>query len=76
MDLREVSRVLPPAAPAPGLVAPCRDAPSLQEMLGALRADGESVVVDLPGHERERRELACDRELVLRDGAWQVERLK
>jgi ATP phosphoribosyltransferase regulatory subunit len=38
-----------------------------------LRAAGEVVIVELPGHEDTREELGCGRALVLRDGAWRVE---
>ena len=37
-----------------------------------LRASGEAVVVDLLGDATLRAELQCDRELVLRNGVWQV----
>lgn len=48
------------------------DDDALRDKIAQLRAAGETVVVDLLGDAALRRELQCDRELVLRDGAWQV----
>jgi ATP phosphoribosyltransferase regulatory subunit len=39
------------------------------------RAQGHTVVCVLPGHEHEVDEFSCDRQLVQRAGAWQVEPL-
>ncbi len=74
-DLRTLLPLLPPAAPRGRILAPWGDAPGLRERIEALRAAGEVVVVALPGHEAHRDELGCDRQLVCRDGAWQVEAL-
>ena len=73
MDLRELAAVRPDAAARPGILAPYlpRDA-ALQKSINVLRARGEAVVVDLPGHESSRRELGCDRKLARRAGKWQV----
>jgi len=62
---------------AGGILAPyaLRDA-RLQRRVEALRARGEVVVVDLPGHAGSRAELGCDRKLVLRAGKWVIEKLK
>jgi ATP phosphoribosyltransferase regulatory subunit len=38
-----------------------------------LRAGGETVVEELPGHARYRKELGCTRALVRRRGAWVVQ---
>jgi ATP phosphoribosyltransferase regulatory subunit len=48
------------------------DAASLREAIGALRAQGETVVCVLPGHESEVDEFHCDRELVRDAGQWRV----
>ena len=56
--------------PAVAIRAPWSEDPGLSARIGALRADGEIVVRVLPGHEHEEQEFACDRELVLENGAW------
>ena len=75
MDLREISALLPPAAMAPGILAPYSRDPALQNKIAALRDSGEIVVIDLPGHETARGELNCDRLLTLRNGLWEVDRI-
>ncbi|HEY7758389.1 MAG TPA: ATP phosphoribosyltransferase regulatory subunit [Burkholderiales bacterium] len=73
MDLRELAALGDGAAAARAILAPHRPGDgALQRRVEELRAGGEVVIVDLPGHERTRGELGCDRELVLRDGAWEV----
>jgi ATP phosphoribosyltransferase regulatory subunit len=77
MDLRELVQVSVDGAQAGGILAPYaqRDA-RLQRRIEALRARGEVVVVDLPGHARSRAELGCDRKLVRRAGKWVVVKQK
>lgn len=77
MDLRELASVRQDEEARPGILAPYapRDA-ALQKSINALRARGEIVVVDLPGHAGSRRELGCDRKLSRRAGKWIVEKLK
>jgi ATP phosphoribosyltransferase regulatory subunit len=72
MDLRQLYRLLPPQAAKPGVCAPHLDDLALRDKIAQLRAAGETVVVDLLGDAALRAELQCDRELVLRNGAWQV----
>ena len=72
MDLRQLYRLLPPQPAQLGICAPHRDDAALQDKIAQLRAAGEIVVVDLLGDAALREELQCDRELVLRDGSWQV----
>ncbi|HET7833627.1 MAG TPA: ATP phosphoribosyltransferase regulatory subunit [Gallionella sp.] len=72
MDLRQLYRLLPRAAARLGICAPHRADPVLRDKITQLRAAGETVVIDLLGDAALREELQCDRELVLRDGAWQV----
>ena len=72
MDLRQLYRLLPAQTIRFGICAPHLGDAALREKIAQLRAAGEAVVVDLIGDAALRRELQCDRELVLRDGAWQV----
>ena len=72
MDLRQLYRLLPEQAVQLGVCAPHLDDSALHEKIAQLRAAGESVVVDLLGDPALRGELQCDRELVLRDGVWQI----
>ncbi len=72
MDLRQLYSLLPRQAQRPGICAPALGDAALHAKIAQLRAAGETVVADLLGDQALRRELQCDRELVLRDGAWQV----
>jgi ATP phosphoribosyltransferase regulatory subunit len=72
MDLRQLHGLLIKEALPGGILAPHRADPALQEKIAQLRAQGQAVVVDLLGDPALRRELNCDHELVLRDGAWVV----
>jgi len=72
MDLRLLYRLLPPQDAKLGICAPHSDDPALRDKITQLRATGEAVVVDLLGDAALRGELQCDRELVLRNGVWQV----
>ncbi|MBS0370317.1 MAG: ATP phosphoribosyltransferase regulatory subunit [Proteobacteria bacterium] len=76
LDLRELAaQVADPVLPGAVLAPGGRD-PQLQAAIAALRDNGESVVIELPGHVGTWREAGCDRRLVLRGGAWQVEPLQ
>jgi ATP phosphoribosyltransferase regulatory subunit len=73
MDLRELAALGDGMAAARAVLAPYRPGDeALRRKVEELRAGGEVVIVDLPGHERTRGELGCARELVLRGGAWEV----
>ena len=76
MDLRQLHGLLEKQAQPKGILAPHRDDKVLQEKIAQLRAQGDAVVVDLLGAAAQRHELNCDRELVLRDGGWQVVEIK
>ena len=73
MDLRELASAQPNGAAAPGVLAPYKpnDA-ALHKRIAAMRARGEIVIIDLPGHAGTRRELGCDRRLVRRAGVWVI----
>jgi ATP phosphoribosyltransferase regulatory subunit len=72
-DLRALAAAVPAAEATRAIRAPHGDDPALRERIATLRAAGEVVIVELPGHEDTREELGCGRALVLRDGAWRVE---
>jgi ATP phosphoribosyltransferase regulatory subunit len=72
MDLRQLYSLLPQQASRLGVCAPHADDAALRDKIAQLRAAGESVVIDLLGDKALRAELQCDRELVLRNGVWQV----
>lgn len=71
LDLRDFAALLPDEGEAPILAPPDDDA-ALAARVRELRAAGEVVVVDLPGHADSRDELGCTRELVRVDGSWRV----
>jgi ATP phosphoribosyltransferase regulatory subunit len=52
-----------------------QDAADLREAIAALRAQGETVVCVLPGHESEVDEFHCDRELARQGAQWRVKPL-
>ena len=75
MDLRQIAG-LTAAVPLPaGILAPYVQDAALQDKINALRAHGEVVVVDLPGHEKTRAELNCDRMLALVKDVWEVQKV-
>ena len=73
--LLELAR-LAPAEPAPGCIrAPRISDPALDAAMASLRAAGEVVIQELPGHENEPDEGRCERELVKQKGKWQVRKI-
>ncbi len=73
--LLELAR-LAPAEPAPGCIrAPRMSDPALDAAMASLRAAGEVVIQELPGHENEGDEGRCERELVKQKGKWLVRNL-
>lgn len=72
MDLRQLYGLLQPQPLPRGILAPHRQDAALQDKIAALRAAGETVVVDLLGDPACRAELNCDRELAFINGAWAV----
>jgi ATP phosphoribosyltransferase regulatory subunit len=73
MDLRQLHGLLPAQSQAKAILAPHRDDAALDETIARLRAEGNAVVVDVLVETAYHAELECDRELVLREGVWQVE---
>jgi ATP phosphoribosyltransferase regulatory subunit len=76
MDLRRIAALVGPTPRAPAILAPCVADAALDEEVARLRAAGEIVIADLPGHASSRAELGCDRTLEKRDGRWTVVPLK
>ena len=73
IDLRDLARLAPSDGERKRIMAPYKlDDAQLQSAIQALRDAGNIVIVDLPGHEDNRDELACQEELALRDGKWIV----
>jgi ATP phosphoribosyltransferase regulatory subunit len=73
MDLRELAALGDGVPPVRRILSPYRpDDAGLRAAVEQLRAGGETVVWDLPGHEATRAELGCDRELVEQGGQWTV----
>jgi ATP phosphoribosyltransferase regulatory subunit len=76
LDLREIAALRPAGAERTCVLAPY--APSdktLSRRVAALRAAGTPVVIDLPGHDRARAELQCNKRLVRRAGRWVIEKV-
>ena len=72
MDLRQLAALAPKGAAPPRILAPSLEDAELKDAIAQLRATGNVVVVDMPGHEKHRDELGCDRKLEKKDGKWRV----
>jgi ATP phosphoribosyltransferase regulatory subunit len=77
LDLRGVVTALAPAQLPKAIFAPFSndsgsDESGLAAKINELRAAGQVVIQELPGHETHRKELNCDRKLVKQGGIWQV----
>ena len=68
MDLRQLAGLTKAEARRSAILAPASE--DARAAIEALRAQGEIVIVDLPGHDP--GELGCDRKLEKRDGKWRV----
>ncbi len=75
LDVKELVSAVAAPPLKPAIRAPWGDEPGLRQAVAALRQAGETVVCVLPGHEHEVDEFQCDRVLVARDGAWQLQAL-
>jgi len=76
MDLRRIAALAGPSPRRAGILAPCVADRALDDEVARLRAAGEIVIADLPGHDAARAELGCDRILESREGRWTVVPLK
>jgi ATP phosphoribosyltransferase regulatory subunit len=76
MDLRELARLSPNGAVRGAIAAPWPEDDTLHAEAERLRAQGERVILALPGHEGTWREAGCDRVLVRSGDNWIIESLK
>jgi ATP phosphoribosyltransferase regulatory subunit len=72
MDMRALAALVPLPVLAKGIFAPYQQDAGLQQKIDELRAKGEIVLVDLPGHQQQAAELDCDRMLVKNEKGWVV----
>lgn len=72
MDLRALAALARPDTVRGAILAPWSEDRALAAEVDRLRAAGEVVIVDLPGHTASQAELGCDRVLAQADGRWQV----
>lgn len=56
----------------PGILAPWSHDTSLVNLIAKLRAQGERVVVELPGTDVTAARMGCDRKIVEQAGSWKV----
>ncbi|MBK7365282.1 MAG: ATP phosphoribosyltransferase regulatory subunit [Nitrosomonas sp.] len=76
MDLRELSRLIHTETSPRGILAPYNpDDSLLQEKVMQLRRSGWVVITLLPGCNENDDAAYCDRKLVLKNGAWDVEEI-
>ena len=73
LDVKALAGVLPTRPLRAAIRAPWREAADLGAAIASLRAQGETVVCALPGHDSEVDEFHCDRELIQRAGQWVVQ---
>ena len=73
MDLRDLAQSTTESPGPERILAPYQpEDAELQRQIETLRARGAVVVMDLPGHEASRSELACKFVLVFQDGQWKT----
>jgi ATP phosphoribosyltransferase regulatory subunit len=73
IDLRELAGAAAPVEPRKPILSPAPNGDArLATKVAGLRAAGEIVIEELPGHEKLRAELGCARRLVRKAGAWIV----
>ncbi len=68
--LLEMSKA--PAVAQAGIFAPSGNEEELLKAIAALRDVGECVIVELPEQAGTATELGCDRQLVMKNGSWEV----
>ena len=73
LDVKALVSASGPRALHAAIRAPWGEAGDLRRAIAALRAQGQTVVCVLPGHESEVDEFQCDRELIRLAGQWVVQ---
>jgi len=76
LDVKALVGVLAARPLRAAIRAPWREATDLRQAIASLRAQGETVVCALPGHESEGDEFHCDRELIQVAGQWVVKSIQ
>ena len=76
LDVKALVSVLTARPLRAAIRAPWREAADLRMTIASLRAQGETVVCALPGHESEVDEFHCDRELTELAGQWIVKSIQ
>lgn len=76
MDLKALLPLVPDEPIARAILAPADADVAARVEMAKLRAAGEIVVANLPGHDAHLHELGCDRQLALVAGRWTVVPLK
>jgi ATP phosphoribosyltransferase regulatory subunit len=72
MDLRQLAALAPRPQAGERILAPALDDGALRDAIATLREAGNVVIVEMPGTEKHRGELACERRLEMKDGKWRV----
>ena len=76
MDLRELSGLVKPTPYPKGVLASYKKSDkSLDKEIERLRSEGQIVVINLPGHQNDQGALDCDRQLVMDQGVWKIEKI-
>lgn len=73
LDIKQVVGVVSPRPLKAAIRAPWGESEEVNALIAQLRANGETVVCVLPGHESEVDEFHCDRELMQIEGRWVVQ---
>ena len=73
LDIKALVNAVEPCPLHAAIRAPWGEASDLRQAVCALRAEGQTVVCVLPGHENEVDEFQCDRELMQVAGQWVVQ---
>jgi ATP phosphoribosyltransferase regulatory subunit len=59
---------------ATAIFAPCNDNADMLQTIAQLRAQGETVIEQLPGQAGDAKTMGCDKQLVKRNAKWVVEK--
>ena len=70
LDLKALAEAARPLPAANAVLAPWSEDPGLRAAVRRLRAQGQTVLSVLPGHQPEAQAFECDRELAFDCGQW------